>query len=71
MRWGGIMAQWAPMIIERLIDLVDADLMREVLTQAIEKMKERIVETETSWDDRVLLPLLEILKLVVEEPNQR
>jgi hypothetical protein len=67
----GILKTWAPFILERMINLVDVDLVREVLNQTIERIKERVEETDTEWDDRIVLPLLEILKLVIEEKDER
>lgn len=69
MRLDGVFRNWSPFILERLLDLVDENLMREVLTQAIEGLKTKVVGSETKWDDRIILPLLEILLLIVDEKD--
>lgn len=67
MRLNRALNTWAPFVLDRLVDLVDEDLMRQVLTQAIEGIKGSILDSKTKWDDRLVLPILEMMLVIIEE----
>jgi len=70
MKLSGITATWLPIIVERMMDLVDEDLIERILNQAIERIEKAIERSENKWDDRIILPLLEIVKLAWTEEKK-
>jgi len=66
----GLVLQWLPRIVERLLDTVDDDLLDKVIDQGIERMQTLIEQSENNLDDRIILPLLEVIKLARMEKRE-
>jgi len=70
MKLTGLVLTWLPKILERVLEIVDDDLVDEIINQSIERMQKLIEQSENSWDDRIILPLLEIIKLARMEKRE-
>lgn len=67
MKISGILANYAPYVLQRVLDLVDPDLIDQVVNQAIEKMEQIVLDSENKIDDTCVLPVLKMMKLILDE----
>lgn len=70
MRLSYLSNKYMGVILARLIELVDEDLIREICLSAIHRLEVSITETKNTIDDMVLLPILKILVTILDEEDK-